>query len=103
MTVHHLIQLDDLDDPPAPDGTTAMAMALGRRNPEIVQWLLMRFLGGDSDHNFRFLAEEYLKDTRDMEYKDDLKVMAVRNAIMDVMEFNEDHECEQEQTEKDAM
>ena len=85
--VEHLIQLDGIEDLPAKDGTTAMAVALGRRNPEIVQHLLLRFLGGESGHNVQYLAEEYLRDTNMIKLGDDDfdKVTGVRNAIIDVM------------------
>ena len=85
--VEHLIQLDGIEDLPAKDGTTAMAVALGRRNPEIVQHLLLRFLGGESGHNVQYLAQEYLKDTNMIKLGDDDydKVTGVRNAIIDVM------------------
>ena len=85
--VEHLIQLDGIEDLPAKDGTTAMAVALGRRNPEIVQHLLLRFLGGESGHYIQYLAQEYLKDTTMINLGDDEyeKVTVVRNAIIDVM------------------
>ena len=92
--VEHLIQLDGIEDLPAKDGTTAMAVALGRRNPVIVQHLLMRFLGGESGHYLQYLAQEYLKDTTMIKLGDDEyeEVTGVRNAIIDVM-----GECDLEQ------
>ena len=85
--VEHLIQLDGIEDLPAKDGTTAMAVALGKRNPVIVRHLLMRFLGGESGHYLQYLAQEYLKDTTMIKVGDDDydEVTGVRNAIIDVM------------------
>ena len=104
MMVQHLIQLDDIADQPAKDGTTAMAVALGRRNPEIVQLLLMRFLGGESGHNSEYLTQEYLKDTHliskgDEEYED---VTKVRNAIIDVIGVS-DQDLQKEQGNEDVL
>ena len=85
--VEHLIQLDGIEDLPAKDGTTAMAVALGRRNPVIVQHLLMRFLGGESGQHIQYLVKEYLRDTNTIKVGDDDydEVTGVRNSIIDVM------------------
>ena len=97
MIVQHLIQFDGIDDVPAPDGTTAMAMALGRQNPKIVRLLLMRFLGAQTvfGQKVQFLAKEYINDTKE---EDNVKVLAVRNAIKNVTDVeNEDHGCKDDQ------
>ena len=103
MIVQHLIQFDDILDVPAPDGTTAMAIALGRQNPEIVRLLLKRFLGAQTvfGQKVPFLAKEYLNDTKE---EDNLKILAVRNAIKNVMQVeNHDHGYTHDQGYRDIM
>ena len=103
MIVQHLIKFHDINDTPAPDGTTAMAMALGRRNPKIVRLLLKHFLGAQTSfgQTVPFLAKEYLYDTTD---EDNSKILAVRNAIKDVMKLeNQDSGCKYDLGYKDIM